>query len=423
MEKIVLAYSGGLDTSVILKWLLGNRECEVIAVVVEVGLGREDLFGLKEKALKTGASDCFIVDVREEFVSDYLFPLIKSGAIYEGQYFLGTAIARPLIAKKLVEIAQKTNASAIAHGATGKGNDQVRFELSIKALAPDLEIIAPWREWDIQSRKDALDYAKKHNIPVTATLEKPYSIDRNFWHISYEGGILEDPENAPDLSLYLGTNSPFAAPGEPEEISIEWEKGLPVGLNGKEVGPLQLLETLNQIGGKHGIGRVDLVENRLVGMKSRGIYETPGGTLLYFAHRELEHLCLDRETLHYKEMISLKYGELTYNGLWFTPLREALDAFIDRTQKPVCGQVKMQLYKGNIITLSRSSLYSLYHTELATFDEDGLFNQGDGTGFINLYGLPLKVQGWLNQKEKKGKEEKTWENFGEGDLKILQMKK
>ncbi len=423
MQKIVLAYSGGLDTSVILKWLLENRDCEVIAVAVDVGLGKEDLYGLKEKALKTGASECFIVDVKEEFVREYLLPLIKAGAIYEGQYFLGTAIARPLITKKLVEIALKTGAKAIAHGATGKGNDQVRFELSIKALAPDMEIIAPWREWNIQSRKDALDYARKHNIPVSATLEKPYSVDRNFWHISYEGGILEDPENSPDQSIFLGTNSPFDAPDKPEEISIDWEEGVPVGLNGEKVGPVSLLEKLNNIGGKHGIGRVDLVENRLVGMKSRGIYETPGGTLLFFAHRELEHLCLDRETLHYKEQISLKYAELTYNGLWFTPLRKALDAFVDQTQKKVCGRVKIQLYKGNIITLSRFSPFSLYHTGLASFEEDGLFNQGDATGFINLYGLPLKVQGWLDQEEKKGKGEKLWENFGEDASKILQMKK
>ena len=423
MQKIVLAYSGGLDTSVILRWLLENRDCEVIAVAVDVGLGEEDLANLTEKALKTGAAECFVIDVREEFVRDYLYPLIKAGAVYEGQYFLGTAIARPLIAKKLVEVAQNTQSNAIAHGATGKGNDQVRFELGIKALAPDLEIIAPWREWNIQSRKDALDYAKKQGISVSATLEKPYSIDRNFWHISYEGGILEDPINAPPLSIFQGTKSPFEAPDEPEEITIDWEQGIPVALNGSEVDPVQLLENLNKIGGKHGIGRVDLVENRLVGIKSRGIYETPGGALLFFAHRELEHLCLDRETLHYKEQISLKYAELTYNGLWFTPLRKALDAFIDHTQKPVCGQVKMQLYKGNIIILSRESPYSLYHTELATFDEDGLFNQGDATGFINLFGLPLKVQGWLDKEKNKRKEEVMWRNYGEEGLKTLQAKK
>ena len=423
MQKIILAYSGGLDTSVILRWLLENRDCEVIAVAVDVGLGEEDLAGLAEKALKTGAAECFVIDVREEFVRDYLYPLIKAGAVYEGQYFLGTAIARPLIARKLVEVAQNTQANAIAHGATGKGNDQVRFELGIKALAPDLEIIAPWREWDIQSRKDALDYAKKHGISVSATLEKPYSIDRNFWHISYEGGILEDPINAPPLSIFQGTKSPFEAPDEPEEITIDWEQGIPIALNGREMDPVELLEALNEIGGKHGIGRVDLVENRLVGIKSRGIYETPGGALLFFAHRELEHLCLDRETLHYKEQISLKYAELTYNGLWFTPLRKALDAFIDHTQKPVCGQVKMQLYKGNIITLSRESSYSLYHTELATFDEDGLFNQRDATGFINLFGLPLKVQGWLDKEKNKRKEEVIWESYGEEGLKTLQAKK
>lgn len=409
--KIILAYSGGLDTSVILKWLQLNHGYDVIAVAVDVGQEQQELEGLAEKALATGAMDCKIVDAKAEFARDYLVPMVKSGATYEGQYLLGTSIARPLIAQKLVCEAEKAGASAIAHGATGKGNDQVRFELTIKALAPHLKIIAPWREWDIQSRREAIVYAETHKIPITATEEKPYSIDGNLWHTSYEGGILEDLNSQPHDDMYLLTQSIDGASSEPEDVEITWEQGIPVALNGYEMEALQLIQTLNQLGGKHGIGRIDLLENRLVGIKSRGIYETPGGTILYFAHREMEHLCLDKDTLHYKEQVALKYGELIYNGLWFTPLREAIGTFIDNTQKALTGKITLRVYKGNIVTQQRYSPYSLYDDALATFEEDTLYNQRDAQGFINLYGLQLKMAG-IQSRAMAKRGLKQWENSG-----------
>ncbi len=397
-EKVVLAYSGGLDTSVIVKWLQEKYDYHIVAVTADVGQGDLELEGLEEKAIKTGASEVFIEDIREELVNDYIIPMVRSGAVYEGKYLLGTAIARPVIGKKLVEIAEKVGAGAIAHGATGKGNDQVRFEFAIKALNPYLKIIAPWREWDFKSRSDCIEYAAKKGIPIPVTAEKPYSIDRNLWHISFEGGILEDPAREPDREMFRLSCDPLDAPNEPEPLSIGFEKGVAVSLNGKGYSPLELIFELNRLGGKHGIGRVDLVENRLLGMKSRGIYETPGGTLLTFAHRELEQFILDRETYRYKEGIALKYAELIYYGLWFTPLREALDGFVDATQKTVTGRVDLKLYKGNIIVTGRESDHTLYHPDMATFEADELFDQKDAQGFINLYGLPLTIKGLMNKK-------------------------
>ncbi|NLM46532.1 MAG: argininosuccinate synthase [Firmicutes bacterium] len=400
MKKIVLAYSGGLDTSVAIRWLKENYQAEIIAMSADVGQG-EELAPLREKALASGASKIYIEDLREEFMRDFIFPLLKSGALYEQQYLLGTAIARPVIAKRLVEVAEKEGADAVAHGATGKGNDQVRFELTVKALAPHLRIIAPWREWEIRSREDAIDYANKYGIPIPVTKDKPYSMDRNLWHISYEGGILEDPAVAPDKDMFLLTVDPEDAPDTPEYVEIGFIAGAPVSVNGRELAPVELLSELNTIAGRHGIGRVDMVENRLVGMKSRGVYETPGGTLLYFAHRQLESLTLDRETMHFKEMAAVKYGELVYYGLWFTPLREALDAFINVTQKNVTGSIRLKLYKGNITVAGRTAPRSLYREDLATFGADAVYNQRDAEGFINLFGLPLKVQGLLAQSLKK----------------------
>lgn len=389
INKVVLAYSGGLDTSIMIKWLKDNYGCEVIAFAANVGQ-EEELDGLKEKAIKTGASKIYIEDLREEFAKDYLFPMIKSGAVYEGLYLLGTSIARPLIAKKQAEIAIKEGADAVAHGATGKGNDQVRFELAFKSLAPDKKIIAPWREWDLKSRDDEIEYAKKNNIPITITKEKPYSMDRNLWHISYEGGILEDPANEPKEDMFLLTVSPEKAPDKLTYIEIGFEKGTLVSLNGEKISAVNLIEKLNKIGGKNGIGRVDIVENRLVGMKSRGVYETPGGTILYAAHKALESITLDRDTLHYKESIGLRYAELIYFGQWFSPLRESLDAFINKTQEFVTGEVRLKLYKGNCTVVGRKSPYSLYSKDLATFEEDEVYNQKDAEGFINLFGLPMK---------------------------------
>jgi len=400
-EKIVLAYSGGLDTSVILKWLIEEYNYEVIAMTADVGQGEEELFGLEEKAFKTGASAVYIENLQDELVKDYIFPMVKSGAVYEGKYLLGTAIARPVIGKRMVEIAEMVGASAVAHGATGKGNDQVRFEFAVKALNPSLKIVAPWREWHIDSRSACLEYASKHNIAVDVTAEKPYSIDRNLWHISFEGGILEDPALLPEKTMYRLTASPEDAPEQAEEISITWEKGIPVAINGMHVDPVELIIELNSIAGKHGIGRIDLVENRLLGMKSRGIYETPGGTLLTFAHRELEQYTLDRETYHYKEVLALKYAELIYYGLWFTPLREALDQFIEKTQESVSGEITLKLYKGNVTVAGRQSDYSLYHQGMASFESEELFNQKDAEGFINLYGLPLTIKGMMNKKKEK----------------------
>ncbi|MEM5816731.1 MAG: argininosuccinate synthase [Desulfitobacterium hafniense] len=397
MKKVVLAYSGGLDTSIIIPWLKENYGYEVIAMAADLGQG-EELEPLHEKAIKSGASKLYIEDLQEEFVTDFIYPTLKAGAVYEGKYLLGTSFARPLIAQRLVEIAAKEGAVAIAHGATGKGNDQVRFELAVKALNPDLEIIAPWRIWDIKSREDAIDYAVERGIPVPVTKDRPYSMDRNVWHLSHEGGDLEDPWNEPKKDLYLLGVSPEDAPDEAEYLELDFEQGIPASLNGEKLGPVQLLETLNEVGGKHGIGIVDMVENRLVGMKSRGVYETPGGTILYTAHQALEHLTLDRLTLHYKEQIALKYAELVYDGVWHSPLREALDAFVDVTQKNVTGTVRLKLYKGNCSLAGVKSPYSLYSEEFATFGRDGVYNQKDAEGFINLFGLPLKVRALMEKK-------------------------
>jgi len=401
MKKIILAYSGGLDTSIAITWLREKYNCEVVAMAADVGQG-EELEPLHAKALKSGASKLYIEDAREEFVRDFCFPLLKAGALYEEKYFLGTAIARPAIAKRLVEVAEKEGADAVAHGATGKGNDQVRFELTVKALAPHLKIVAPWREWDIRSRDDAFDYAEKHGIPLPVTKAKPYSMDRNIWHLSFEGGILEDPDCEPEKEMFILTVAPEDAPDTPEYVEIGFAKGIPISVNGKTAGPVELLVELNAIAGRHGVGRVDMVENRLVGMKARGVYETPGGTLLHAAHKELECLTLDRETMHFKEITGVKYAELVYYGQWYTPLREALDAFIDSTQRNVTGSVRLKLYKGNIVVAGRRSAYSLYREDLATFGEDVIYDQRDATGFINLFGLPLKVQGLLEKSRKRG---------------------
>ncbi|HHV65615.1 MAG TPA: argininosuccinate synthase [Peptococcaceae bacterium] len=397
MAKVVLAYSGGLDTSIIIPWLKENYGYEVIAMSADVGQG-EELEPLKEKALKSGASKIYIEDLKEEFITDFIFPTLRAGAIYEGKYLLGTSFARPLIAKRLVEIAEKEGAVAVAHGATGKGNDQVRFELTVKALNPDLKIIAPWREWNIKSREDAIDYAKERGIPVPVTKERPYSMDRNLWHLSHEGGDLEDPWNEPKDDLYLLGVSPEKAPDKPTYVQIDFEQGIPVGLDGEKLPPLKLMEKLNALGGQNGIGIVDMVENRLVGMKSRGVYETPGGTILYTAHQYLEQLTLDRMTLHYKEQVALRYAELVYDGVWYSPLREALDAFVQVTQKNVTGTVRLKLYKGNCIPAGVKSPYSLYNEEFATFGEDAVYNQKDAEGFINLFGLPLKVRALMEKK-------------------------
>lgn len=401
MKKIILAYSGGLDTSIAITWLREKYNCEVVAMAADVGQG-EELEPLHAKALKSGASKLYIEDAREEFVRDFCFPLLKAGALYEEKYFLGTAIARPAIAKRLVEVAEKEGADAVAHGATGKGNDQVRFELTVKALAPHLKIVAPWREWDIRSRDDAFDYAEKHGIPVPVTKAKPYSMDRNIWHLSFEGGVLEDPDSEPEKEMFILTVAPEDAPDTPEYVEIGFAKGIPISVNGKTAGPVELLVELNAIAGRHAVGRVDMVENRLVGMKARGVYETPGGTLLHAAHKELECLTLDRETMHFKEITGVKYAELVYYGQWYTPLREALDAFIDSTQRNVTGSVRLKLYKGNIVVAGRRSAYSLYREDLATFGEDVIYDQRDATGFINLFGLPLKVQGLLEKSRKRG---------------------
>ena len=397
MKKVVLAYSGGLDTSIIIPWLKETYGYEVIAMAADLGQG-EELAPLQEKAIKSGASKLYIEDLREEFLTEFIFPTLKAGAVYEGNYLLGTSFARPLIARRLVEIAEQEGAVAIAHGATGKGNDQVRFELSVKALNPDLEIIAPWRIWDLKSREDCIDYAEARGIPVPVTKDRPYSMDRNLWHLSHEGGDLEDPWNEPKRDLYLLGVSPEDAPDEATYLELGFEQGIPTSLNGEKIAPVALLETLNEMGGKNGIGIVDMVENRLVGMKSRGVYETPGGTIMYMAHQALEHLTLDRLTLHYKEQIALKYAEIVYDGVWYSPLREALDAFVNVTQKNVTGTVRVKLYKGNCTAAGVKSPYSLYNEAFATFGEDGVYDQKDAGGFINLFGLPLKVRA-LMEKE------------------------
>ncbi len=398
-HKIVLAYSGGLDTSVIIPWLKEHYEgCEVIAVAADVGQGAE-LSGLEEKAIQTGASKLYILDMKEEFVNDYIIPTMQAGAVYENKYLLGTSFARPIIAKKIVEIAKQEGADAIAHGCTGKGNDQVRFELAIKAFAPNMGIIAPWRTWEMKSRDDEIDYAQKKGIPLNVSRETSYSKDKNLWHLSHEGLDLEDPANEPDYDniLELGV-SPEQAPDQPTYVTLQFEKGVPVALDGQSMKPLDIIAKLNQIGGANGIGLIDMVENRLVGMKSRGVYETPGGTILYAAHELLETLCLDRDTQHYKQQVALKFAELVYYGQWFTPLREALSAFVAQTQQTVTGQVKLKLYKGNIIPAGMTSPYSLYSEEIATFGEDEVYNQMDSQGFINLFGLPIKVKALLDEK-------------------------
>ena len=395
IAKIVLAYSGGLDTSIIVPWLKENYGCEVITFTADLGQG-EELEGLEEKALASGASKAYIEDLRGEFITEYIFPTMMAGAIYERKYLLGTSFARPLTAKRQVEIAEMEGADAVSHGCTGKGNDQVRFELTYKALDPRLKVIAPWREWDIRSREDALKYAAEHNVPVAATEKSIYSRDRNIWHLSHEGGLLEDPWNEPEEGMYVLTVAPEEAPDEPQHIEIDFKEGVPKRIDGVAYGPVELVTKLNEVGGRHGIGRCDLVENRLVGVKSRGVYETPGGTILYIAHRELESVCLDRETLHYKELIAQRYAELVYYGQWFTPLREALDAFVAKTQETVTGTVRLKLYKGNCIVVSRKSPYSLYREDYASFGQMDVYNQQDAEGFINLFGLPLKVKALID---------------------------
>ena len=397
IKKVVLAYSGGLDTSVIIPWLKENyNNCEVIAVTADLGQG-DELDPVHDKALKSGASKCYILDLKEEFIADYVWPVVKAGAVYEKKYLLGTSFARPLIAKRLVEIAEKEGADAVAHGATGKGNDQVRFELSVKALAPQLAIIAPWREWSIRSREDAIDFAEAHNIPIPVTKEHDYSMDRNMWHLSHEGSDLEDPWNAPKDALFIVTNTPETAPDKAEYVELEFEQGVPVAVNGKKMSPATIVENLNEIGIRNGVGICDMVENRLVGMKSRGVYETPGGSIIYYAHNELENLCLDRATMSYKQMVGIKYSELVYDGMWFSPLREALAAFVDETQKTVTGTVRLKLYKGNIISAGTTSPYSLYSKEYVTFGEDDVYDQTDAKGFITLFGLPLTVRALMKQ--------------------------
>ena len=399
IKKVVLAYSGGLDTSVIIPWLKEHYDgCEVIAACADVGQG-DELSVVHDKALASGASKVFIVDLTKEFLEEYVWPTLKAGAVYEGKYLLGTSFARPVIAKALVDIAKREGADAIAHGATGKGNDQVRFELTVKALAPNLQIIAPWREWDLDSRTAEITYAKKHGIPV-ATENKTYSMDRNIWHLSHEGSDLEDPANEPKNSMFLISCAPEDAPDAPEYVSISFEKGIPVAVNGEKMEAVELLTKLNEVGARNGVGIVDICENRLVGMKSRGVYENPGGSILYYAHRELEYLCLDRSTFHYKEGLAIRYGELVYDGMWFCQLREALAAFVDSTQETVTGEVRLKLYKGNIISAGAKSPYSLYSQEFVTFEHDDVYDQADATGFINLFGLPLKVRALMQEGQK-----------------------
>lgn len=398
IRKLVLAYSGGLDTSVIIKWLQDKYQCEVIAFVANIGQG-EELEPLREKALRSGASKIYIEDLRKDFVEDYLFRLLKAGSIYESRYLLGTSVARPLIAKKQVEIAEKEEADAVAHGCTGKGNDQVRFELTYRALNPRLRVIAPWREWELRSREEEIEYARKHNIPIPVTPQRPYSMDSNLWHMSFEGGILEDPWQEPPEDIFRLTVSPEKAPDKVTYVEIDFEKGIPRKVDDRDFSSVSLMEYLNELGGKNGIGRVDMVENRVVGMKSRGVYETPGGTILYVAHQALESITIDRETMHYKEMVAQKYAELIYYGLWFSPLKKSIDAFIDSTQENVTGTVRLKLYKGNCTVVGRKSPYSLYHPDLATFGAGELYRHKDAEGFINLFGLPLWVQGWMKIKK------------------------
>ncbi|MDQ6678205.1 MAG: argininosuccinate synthase [Acidobacteriota bacterium] len=398
-KKIALAYSGGLDTSIIIPWLKEHYEgCQIVAVCGDIGQGGDELTGLEAKARRTGADEVVIADLREEFITEYLWRMVRAGGMYEHKYLLGTSIARPLLAKKQVEVALATGCDALAHGCTGKGNDQVRFELTYKALAPQLPVIAPWREWDIVSREDALEYAAEHNVPVQQSAAKIYSRDRNIWHISHEGAELEDPANAPSDAVWMLTKSPEQAPGKRTEVTIGFEKGNPVSVDGEILPPIALLEKLNAIAGENGIGRIDLVENRFVGMKSRGCYETPGGTLIMAAHRELEALTLDKNTAHYKQRVALDYAEMVYNGLWFTPLREALDAFFSLLSETTTGEVTLRLYKGNLEPISRKSPHSLYSMSIASFTMGADYDQKDARGFINLIGLPMQVRALRNQK-------------------------
>ncbi len=400
-KKVALAYSGGLDTSIIIPWLKENYNCDVVAVCGDIGQGPDELTGLKEKAKKTGAKECYVADMREEFCTDYLWPMIRSGAVYEHKYLLGTSIARPLLAKKQVEVALKSGCDALAHGCTGKGNDQVRFELTYKALAPHLPVIAPWREWDIVSREDAIDYAREHNVPIAQSTTKIYSRDRNLWHISHEGAELEDPANAPSDAVWMLTKHPWEAPAAGAKVTVGFQSGVPVSVDGKKMSPVKLVDALNKIGSEHGIGRIDLVENRFVGMKSRGCYETPGGTIILSALRELESLTLDRSTLHYKQKLSVDYAELVYNGQWFTPLREALDAWFAKVSEPVTGEVTLRLMRGLIDPMSRKSPNSLYSLKIASFTMGAEYDQKDARGFINLIGLPIQVRASIAKGRKK----------------------
>ena len=401
VKRVVLAYSGGLDTSIILKWLQTEYGAEVITFTADLGQG-EELEPARKKAQLLGIKDenIFVEDLREEFVRDYVFPMFRANALYEGTYLLGTSIARPLIAKKQIEIAEKLGADAVAHGATGKGNDQVRFELTVMALAPHLKIIAPWREWDIKSRDEAIDYAERHGIEIPVTKKRPYSMDGNLWHLSHEGGELEDPWNAPSKHVFLTTKDPASAPKKPLSIIVNFKKGIPVGLNGKKMGSIALVEKLNTLGANYGVGRIDIVENRLVGMKSRGVYEAPGATILYEAHRALQTLTVERDALHYSQLLSVKYSEMIYNGQWFAPLRESIEAFFTEAQKNVTGDVRVELNPGRVTATGIRSPYSLYQEDLATFGEDEVYNQKDAEGFIRLFGLPLKVVGSVKRKTK-----------------------
>lgn len=399
VKKVVLAYSGGLDTSIIIPWLKENYGCEVIAFISDVGQGKE-VGPARAKALRTGAVKAVVKDQRREFLEEYCFPALRAQAKYEGSYLLGTSLARPVIARGMVEVALKEGADAVCHGATGKGNDQVRFELTVMALAPHLRIIAPWREWDIKSREDAMDYAERHGVEVPVTKKRPYSMDGNLWHLSHEGGELEDPWNAPSKHVFLTTRDPALAPPKPHRLTVNFKGGVPVGLNGRKTGAVALMETLNKLAAAYGIGRIDIVENRLVGMKSRGVYESPGATVLYEAHRALQSLTLERETLHFSQVLSVKYAELIYYGQWFSPLRDGLEAFFGQAQRNVTGDVRVELNPGRVTATGARSPYSLYRQDLATFGEDAVYNQKDAEGFIRLFGLPMKVVGMVNRKKK-----------------------